>query len=90
MKGTNMLKKVFGGLAVIFIIMAALVGQPYYTWVTSAETPFEEVGIELHRYMPAVIQHWGCARLFERFGGKTLPPYGCQDPNDPVKWRDSG
>jgi hypothetical protein len=84
-----MLKRVIGALFIVFIAVTALAGQRYYAWATSAETPFDEVGIELHRYMPAAIQHWGCAKLFERFGGKTLPPYGCQDPNDPVKWRNA-
>jgi hypothetical protein len=84
-----MLKRLLGALAIVLIAAAATAGQRYHAWATSAETPFDEVGIELHRYMPAVIQNWGCARLFERFGGKTLPPYGCQDLSDPVKWRNA-
>jgi hypothetical protein len=89
-KGNKVLKKAIGLLAVIMIALAALTGQRYYTWIAQMDDPFDETGIEIHRYMPAFVQNWGCAKLYARFGGKTLPPYGCQDLSDPTQWRKAG
>jgi hypothetical protein len=85
-----MLKKALAILAAVFVVVTAMIGQRYYAWAAQSDSPFDEVGIELHRYMPAAVQNWGCAKLSERFGGKTLPPYGCQDLNDPKQWRKTG
>ena len=85
-----MLRKLLIILAAVFVVVTAGIGQRYYAWAVQADSPFDEVGIELHRYMPAAVQDWGCAKLFERFGGKTLPPYGCQDLTDGAKWRNAG
>ena len=70
------------GLVALICLVALLgtVGQRYYAWVTNsanAADPFDEVGIGLHSYMPGFVQDWGCARLKENFGSKTLPPHGC-------------
>jgi hypothetical protein len=75
--------------SLILVAFVVYVGQGYYRWVAQSETPFEELGIELHSYMPAPVQAWGCARLRARFEGKTIPPLGCQDRVNPVTWRQS-
>jgi hypothetical protein len=76
-------------MIVLLMVSAALgvAGLRYHHWVARSGTPFEEVGIGLHRYMPAPVQSWGCNRLKARFGGKTLPPYGCHHPANPRMWR---
>ena len=84
------MKQAFGILTIIIIALAALTGQRYYTWVAQLDDPFVETGIEIHRYMPALVQNFGCAKLYERFGGTTLPPFGCQDLSDPTQWRTPG
>jgi hypothetical protein len=73
-------------LAVVVAVFVSA-GFRYHQWVTQSASPFDEVGIELHKYMPAPVQDWGCAQLKARFDGKTLPPYGCQSTADPRKWR---
>jgi hypothetical protein len=85
-----MIKKTLSLLAAVFVVATALIGQRYYAWTVQMGSPFDEVGIRLHRYMPSAVQDWGCAKLFERFGGKTLPPYGCQDLSDQAQWRKPG
>ncbi|MBJ2150324.1 hypothetical protein [Paracoccus sp. IB05] len=68
-------------LVVAVFAAVAMVGYRYVSWVmnwTSADTPFDEVGIDLHKYMPGFVQDWGCAQLFAEFGDKTLPPHGCR------------
>lgn len=68
-------------LVVAVFASVAMVGYRYVSWVknwTGADTPFDEVGIDLHKYMPGFVQDWGCARLFDEFGDKTLPPHGCR------------
>ena len=67
-------------LVICLIAFGGMVGQRYYAWATNASgasDPFDEVGIGLHSYMPGFVQSWGCARLKENFGTKTLPPHGC-------------
>ncbi|CEJ13785.1 hypothetical protein BN1110_04109 [bacterium YEK0313] len=76
-------------LLLIIIFFCGSVFYRYYQWVAQADSPFDEVGIGLHSYMPGPIQSWGCARLKERFEGKTLPPHGCKDPANPRGWRRS-
>lgn len=77
-------------VAFILIAFAGVVGKRYNDWVFYSESPFDEVGIGLHGYMPVFIQDWGCGKLFDRFGGKTLPPYGCQSAIEPQKWKNQG
>jgi hypothetical protein len=74
-------------LLLVLVAAIGVIGQRYYYWVAQAESPFDEVGIGIHQYMPGPIQSWGCGRLKARFGGRTLPPYGCGDPNNPRLWR---
>ena len=81
------MRKIAVILSLVAVTFAVYVGQGYYQWVAQSETPFEELGIDLHQYMPAPIQAWGCGRLRARFEGKTLPPFGCQDLTEPRKWR---
>ena len=77
--------------ALLFVVLTCgFVGQRYYAWVNNtagAADPFDEVGIGLHGMMPGFVQVWGCARLTENFGTKTMPPHGCGSPADPVQWR---
>ena len=63
------------------LILAAGVGYRWYAYVSNTQSPFEEVGIELNSRMPGPIRDWGCARLKQTFGSKTLPPYGCSTPD---------
>ncbi|MFN3525686.1 MAG: hypothetical protein ACK4YU_06315 [Paracoccus sp. (in: a-proteobacteria)] len=74
------MKKLVTMLVVIVIALAIVAGGRYYMWVaniSNASTPYDEVGIGLHSYMPAFVQDWGCAKLQDSFGAQTLPPYGC-------------
>ena len=78
-------------IAIVAVLAGGiLVGQRYYAWATNstgASDPFDEVGIGLHGYMPGFVQDWGCARLKENFGDKTMPPHGCGSSADPAQWR---
>lgn len=74
-------------LLLIIVFFCGSIFYRYYQWAVVAESPFDEVGIGLHSYMPGPIQSWGCARLKARFEGKTVPPHGCQDPTSPRRWR---
>ena len=67
-------------LALCIIAVIGMVGYQYLSWVKNwngAADPFDEIGIDLHSYMPGFVQDWGCAQLKAEFGDKTLPPYGC-------------
>lgn len=69
-------------LVLILVIAVFCVGYAYVSYVknwNNAETPFDEVGIDLNSYMPGFIQDWGCDQLKAEFGNKTLPPHGCGD-----------
>jgi len=74
------MKKSLTILAVVAFAAVIVLGGRYYMWVANtlnAATPFDEVGIGLHAYMPGFVQDWGCAKLQDSFGTQTLPPYGC-------------
>ena len=76
-------------LALCIAAAIAMVGYQYLSWVmnwSGASDPFDEVGIDLHSYMPAFVQDWGCAQLKAEFGDKTLPPHGC-GATDGRGWR---
>lgn len=73
------IKKAAFIIAGTLIGVTALVLFQWHQYVTNKESPYDEVGIELNRYMPAPMQKWGCAQLKETFGNKALPPYGCAD-----------
>ncbi|AQR74252.1 hypothetical protein [Sphingomonas sp. LM7] len=70
------MKKVLQVLCVVLIAATLMFGMRWYRYVTSAETPYDEVGITLNGYMPGPLRSWGCHKLQERFPGQ-LPPYGC-------------
>jgi hypothetical protein len=70
-------KKLLRIVGFALIIAVVVIGQRWYSYVTNTTDPFNEVGIQLQSYMPAPIRHWGCMKLKENFGNKTLPPYGC-------------
>jgi hypothetical protein len=73
-------------LSTILIGFVVYIAQGYYRWVVHSTSPIEELGIQLHGYMPTPIQAWGCSRLRERFEGKSYPPYGCRNRASPLKW----
>jgi hypothetical protein len=72
-------------VAVLVAVVVSAFGG-YYNYVTNSETPFDEVGIGLAKYMPGPVRTWGCGKLHDRFGN-TLPPYGCQTDADPTQWK---
>lgn len=83
------MKRVVSIAIVVLVLGIGMVGERYLSWVKNwgnAESPFDEVGIDLHSYMPSFVQDWGCAQLKAEFGQKTLPPYGCSGA-DGRSWR---
>jgi hypothetical protein len=56
---------------------AGVAGKRYNDWVSHIANPYDEIGIELHGYMPSFVQEWGCSKLKARFGN-IRPPHGCQ------------
>ncbi|MDZ4309690.1 MAG: hypothetical protein U1A24_03910 [Cypionkella sp.] len=84
------MKRLLTFVVVIALAVLGAGGYRYYAWVnnTAGEPdPFDEVGIDLHQMMPGFVQDWGCGKLKENFGDKTLPPYGCQSDTQPGKWQ---
>ena len=79
-------KKLLRIILIVVIVVIAGIGQRWYSYVTNTTDPFDEVGIDLQSYMPAPIRHWGCMQLKKNFGTKTLPPYGCQAPDNGASW----
>ncbi|POR41715.1 hypothetical protein [Methylobacterium sp. V23] len=53
------------------------IGWRWYAYVTAGATPYDEVGIEVNRRLPAPLRTWGCERIRDRFP-RAVPPYGCQ------------
>lgn len=82
----NILRRAIRLLLTVVIVLAVVIGFRWYRYVTNAESPYDEVGIELNSRMPGPINKWGCVTLHATFGG-ALPPYGCQDSADARKWR---
>jgi hypothetical protein len=78
----NKMKKSYQMAAVIliavFIVVTSSTGLRWYQYVTNTETPYDEVGITLNRYMPLTARTWGCNQLKATFPQK-LPPYGCSN-----------
>lgn len=58
------------------VVVAAVLGGYWYSYVTNSESPYQEIGIELNSRMPDPIRKWGCDKLHVTFAG-ALPPYGC-------------
>ncbi|GLS86389.1 hypothetical protein GCM10010873_13630 [Cypionkella aquatica] len=84
------MKRILQFALILAVAVLTTAGYRYYTWVNNsagAADPFDEVGIDLHQMMPSFVQDWGCAKLQANFGTKTLPPYGCQSPTEPGKWK---
>ena len=61
----------------ILLAGTGTLGWHWYRYVTVGETPYDEIGIEMNRRLPAPLRDWGCARVAERFP-RAVPPYGCQ------------
>ena len=61
----------------IFVAGAGTIGWRWYSYVTAGASPYDEVGIEVNRYLPEPLRVWGCNRIKERFP-RAVPPYGCQ------------
>lgn len=83
------MKKFLMIVVVIALTTLGTGGYRYYAWVNNtagAADPFDEVGIDLHQMMPGFVQAWGCARLKDNFGTKTMPPHGCQSATNPGQW----
>ncbi len=80
------MKKLLRIILIVVIAAIAVAGQRWYSYVTNTTDPFDEVGINLQSYMPAPVRHWGCMQLKKNFGTKTLPPYGCQSPDNSASW----
>ncbi|WP_313615478.1 hypothetical protein [Agrobacterium sp.] len=70
---------------IVVIISVGFIGFKWYKYVTNADSPYDEVGIELNSRMPGPINKWGCDKLHETFGN-VLPPYGCQGGSDGRQW----
>lgn len=64
---------------VALVVAAGVVGQQWHAYITNTDSPFDEVGMELNNMLPGPLHDYGCNRLKQTFGGKTLPPYGCAD-----------
>lgn len=79
-------KRVVRILAITLFAAVVLIGQRWYSYVTNTKSPYDEVGIEINRYMPTPIRKWGCDRMHATFGN-VLPPYGCQaEGSDGRQW----
>lgn len=84
------MSRILSVLVAILIAVTGMIGYQYLSWVQNwkgAADPFDEIGIEIHSYMPAFVQDWGCAQLKAEFGTRTLPPYGCSTATDGAQWR---
>lgn len=77
--------KVLSVLLVVVIGAGAAIGGRWYMYVTSTQSPYDEVGIALNGYMPAPVRTWGCGKLHARFPA-SLPPYGCQANSGGKDW----
>jgi hypothetical protein len=61
----------------ILLVGVGTIGWRWYSYVTAGASPYDEVGIEVNRRLPASLRTWGCERIKERFP-IAVPPYGCQ------------
>ena len=61
----------------VLIAGAGTIGWRWYSYVTAGASPYDEVGIEVNRRLPAPLRTWGCERIRDRFP-RAVPPYGCQ------------
>ena len=64
-----------------FVLLTAVmlvIGGKWYTYVTLADTPFDDFGSSINAMMPAPINKVGCDLLKQRFGNIPIPPRGCE------------
>ena len=80
-----MLKKILTFVVVIVLGVGIAGGYRWYSYVTAAPDPLDEVGIDLNSRMPMPLRKWGCFQMQKRFGDR-IPPYGCQSSTDGTKW----
>ncbi len=73
------MKRLVSIVVVVLILGIGAIGQQWYAYIGNTESPFDEMGIDLNNMLPGPLHDYGCGRLKQTFGGKTLPPYGCAD-----------
>lgn len=83
-------KKLHWGRGILaFLIVIALgfaaVTAYWLYYVTSGETQFDALGMEINAMLPAPINAWGCSQLETRFGDDRAP-FGCT-ASDYVSWK---
>lgn len=67
------------GLATFFgiiLLAVAAVGAYWVYYVTSSETQFDSIGMEINAMLPEPLNRWGCDQLQARFGDDRAP-WGC-------------
>ncbi len=67
-------------VGVVLVAVVLLLGGRWYAYVAWAESPYDEIGIDLNGYAPAALRRWGCHKMQQRFPGQ-IPPYGCAGPD---------
>jgi hypothetical protein len=71
----NILRGIITFFAVILLFIVGLLG--FWVWyVTSSETQYNQIGMELNNVLPEPMNRWGCGELKKRFGDGPAP-YGC-------------
>ncbi|MGE7369837.1 hypothetical protein ACQKKX_12360 [Neorhizobium sp. NPDC001467] len=75
------MKKIVSLLVAIIVAVTVTFGTRWYAYIHNTESPYDEIGIELHSRMPMPIRKWGCDKLHATFAN-AIPPYGCQKPED--------
>lgn len=66
-----------GAMLLAFVIGGGgLLGWQWHRWATAGQ-PYEEVGIEVNRYLPEGMRRWACGQIGARHP-RVLAPYGCE------------
>lgn len=78
------MKRLLTILIAAVLALVLVMGGRWYIYVTSADQPYDEVGIAITQFMPAPLRAWGCAQLEARFA-TALPPMGCSG-EDGRRW----
>lgn len=73
------MKRLVSIVAAALVAAVGVVGYQWYGYISNTQSPFDEIGIDLNNMLPGPLHDYGCGRLKQTFGGKTLPPYGCAD-----------
>jgi len=71
-------------LALVILFMGRMVHR-WHDYVTSAKSPYDEVGSDLNTRMPLFMRKWGCSQLQKRFGDAP-PPLGCKNGTGGWGW----